>query len=334
MKRIVTGAAGFVGTNLTLELLKHDHNVLLIDDLSRPNVDQNRILIESKYDVELKIFDVTEKSALEKTFTDFGPPDVVVNLAGQVSLLASIQNPLRDFLVNAYAPLIMMEFFRKNQMNPIFINVSSNKIYGDLESFSPVEKEFRYSIKSKTSGFDESTPLDFSGPYGCSKGSSDQYLLDYARIFGMKTVSLRQSTIYGPHQQPTSDQGWVAHMVQNAYRNEQIFLNGVGKQVRDVLHVADFVELILKIGSLGQFHYGQAFNVGGGPRNSLSILELFNLLEENFNVKINYKTGLARPGDQKFYVSDITKISKEFSWNPEIDYKKGILEMYESQKVL
>ena len=130
MKWIVTGAAGFVGTNLTLELLKHDHNVLLIDDLSRPNVDQNRILIESKYDVELKIFDVTEKSALEKTFTDFGPPDVVVNLAGQVSLLASIQNPLRDFLVNAYAPLIMMEFFRKNQMNPIFINVSSNKIYG------------------------------------------------------------------------------------------------------------------------------------------------------------------------------------------------------------
>jgi CDP-paratose 2-epimerase len=314
MKIIVTGAAGFVGTNLSLKLSSMNEEVLLLDDLSRPFVNQNRNFLEKNTDYKIELVDITDTKALFSSFENFGDPDVVINLAGQVSLLASIQDPIRDFNVNAMAPLVMLDYFRKNSLNPVFINLSSNKVYGDLKSFRITEGLKRY--ECEVADFDETIGLDFYGPYGCSKGSADQYMIDYARIFGMRTVSFRQSTIYGPFQRPTSDQGWVVYMIDQILSGEPIHLNGIGKQVRDILYVEDLVDLLIKIPTIANFPFGKAFNVGGGLSNSLSILELFDLIRDYTGKTPEFTFGEERPGDQKYYVSDLTKINKVTGWKP------------------
>lgn len=278
-----------------------------------------------------KIKTITPSSEIQLitkvTLKKFGDADIVINLAGQVSLLASIKDPIRDFVVNSYAPLMLMEYFRKNNSNPIFINLSSNKVYGDLKNSEIVEEENRYSLLGESSSLDELTPLDFYGPYGCSKGSADQYLIDYSRIYGMRTVSFRQSTIYGPFQRPTSDQGWVVYMIDQILKDKPIQLNGIGKQVRDILYVSDLIELFLLIPKIKDFPFGQAFNVGGGPKNTLSILELFSLLESHTGLRAKFKTGIERPGDQKYYVSNVDKISGATGWNPTTNVLNGILKV-------
>jgi CDP-paratose 2-epimerase len=325
MKFIVTGAAGFVGTNLSCALASQGHDLLLLDDLSRPLVNKNRDYIEQQTGNPIHLIDVTDSLAVSKSFDDFGEPDMVVNLAGQVSLLGSIENPMRDFMINAYAPLQMLEYFRSRAINPIFLNISSNKVYGNLKDFQIVEEKMRYAVKGGFTSFDESTPLDFYGPYGCSKGAADQYLIDYWRIYGMKTVSFRQSTIYGPFQRPTSDQGWVVYMIDQILKGDPIQLNGIGKQVRDILYVSDLIKLIMKIPTIKDFPFGQTFNVGGGPENSLSILELFRLLQTETGKIAEYSFGDERPGDQKYYVSNIEKICMAANWAPSTSVTEGIL---------
>lgn len=324
MKFVVTGAAGFVGTNLSLELAKRGDETLLIDDLSRDGVLKNRDLIESCTGKQVHILDISDIVSMEKILDKFGTPDMFINLAGQVSLMASIRNPVRDFMVNAYAPIMTLEYFRRRKMNPIFLNLSSNKVYGDLSQFQFNESLTRFEISGSTRDFDENTQLNFYGPYGCSKGTSDQYLIDYARIFGMRTISFRQSTIYGPHQQPASDQGWVVFMIDQILKGSTISLNGNGKQVRDILHVSDIVELILLIPTLEQFPFGETFNVGGGLSNTLSILELFALVESETGLSARYTFGEMRPGDQKYYVSNLQKIMSHTNWKPTVDVLTGI----------
>lgn len=324
MKYIVTGAAGFVGTNLTLELSKRGEELLLIDDLSRPGVKSNCQFIEGKTSEKIHVLDITETDSLVATLETFGEPDMVVNLAGQVSLLASIRDPIKDFLINVQAPLLMLEYFRKKNYNPIFLNLSSNKVYGDLSEFELNELDTRFVPKKFKTSFDENTQLNFHGPYGCSKGSIDQYLIDYARIYGMRTISFRQSTIYGPHQQPASDQGWIAHIIDQVFQDNVVKLNGNGKQVRDILYVTDLINLILLIPQLDNFPFGLPFNVGGGEKNTLSILELFSILETEFDMVPRYKFGSYRPGDQKYYVSDIERISKYSGWKPYVGTNEGI----------
>jgi len=328
LKWVVTGAAGFVGTNLSLKLLELKQDVLLIDDLSRPFVDKNKIFLEANTSQVIKQIDVTDFKVVANELEKFGDADVVVNLAGQVSLMASIKDPIRDFAVNAYAPLMLMNHFRQNNSNPVFINLSSNKVYGDLKNSQIIEEEKRYSILSGSTSLDELTPLDFYGPYGCSKGSADQYLIDYSRIYGMKTVSFRQSTIYGPFQRPTSDQGWVVYMIDQILKDQTIQLNGIGKQVRDILYVSDLIELFLLIPKVKNFPFGQAFNVGGGPENTLSILELFSLLELHTGLSAKFKTGNERPGDQKYYVSNIDKIYGATGWSPTTNVLNGVLKVF------
>jgi CDP-paratose 2-epimerase len=332
MKWIVTGAAGFVGTNLSLKLLDLKQDVLLIDDLSRPFVDKNKRYLEAHSPHIVKQIDITDFNVLANVLEEFGDADVVVNLAGQVSLLASIRDPIRDFLVNAHAPLMLMDHFRRNNTNPIFINLSSNKVYGDLKNSKVIEEEARYSLLGGNTSLDELTPLDFYGPYGCSKGSADQYLIDYFRIYGMKTVSFRQSTIYGPFQRPTSDQGWVVYMIDQMLHDETIQLNGIGKQVRDILYVSDLIELFLLIPNVKDFPFGQAFNVGGGPKNTLSILELFSLLEVHTGLVAKYKTGNERPGDQRYYVSNVDKIHAATGWSPTTNVLDGVLKVFEDRR--
>lgn len=333
MKILITGAAGFVGTNLSLALAHQNHELMLIDDLSRPLVSNNRDYIETSTRESVRLLDITDFNAMSAMLRDFGIPDLVVNLAGQVSLMASIENPLRDFSVNVHAPLWLLNYFRTHDANPIFINISSNKVYGALSNYNFVESEFRYELIEGRRSFDESTPLDFYGPYGCSKGAADQYLMDFARIYGMRTVSFRQSTIYGPFQRPTSDQGWVVFMVDQILEKKTIDLNGIGKQVRDILHVDDLVELILKIPTLADFPYGDSFNVGGGEENSLSILELFRYVFEKTGLEASYRFGAERPGDQKYYVSNIAKISNATGWSPRINVTDGLADLI-SRKLL
>jgi CDP-paratose 2-epimerase len=332
MKWVITGAAGFVGTNLSLKLAELKQDLLLIDDLSRPFVDENKRYLEANSSHVVKQIDITDFSAVAKELENFGNADMVINLAGQVSLLASIKDPIRDFVVNAYAPLKLMEYIRKNNSNPIFINLSSNKVYGDLKNSEIVEEEKRYSLLGRSSSLDELTPLDFYGPYGCSKGSADQYLIDYSRIYGMRTVSFRQSTIYGPFQRPTSDQGWVVYMIDQILKDEPIQLNGIGKQVRDVLYVSDLIELFLLIPKVKDFPFGQAFNVGGGPENTLSILELFSLLELHTGLSAKFKIGNERPGDQKYYVSNIDKIHRATGWSPTTNVLNGVLKVFADRR--
>jgi CDP-paratose 2-epimerase len=332
MKWVVTGAAGFVGTNLSLKLFELKQDVLLIDDLSRPFVDKNRNYLETNSSHVIRQIDITDFNLVAKELEKFGDADVVVNLAGQVSLLASIKDPIRDFVVNAYAPLLLLDYFRKNSSNPVFINLSSNKVYGDLKNYQITEEEKRYSLVGGSASLDESTPLDFYGPYGCSKGSADQYLIDYSRIYGMRTVSFRQSTIYGPFQRPTSDQGWVVYMIDQILKGEPIQLNGIGKQVRDILYVSDLIELFLLIPNIKDFPFGHAFNVGGGPKNTLSILELFSLLELHTGLSAKFQNGNERPGDQKYYVSNIDKIQKATGWSPTTNVLDGVLKVFSDRR--
>jgi len=332
MKIIVTGAAGFVGTNLCLKLFSMNEEVLLLDDLSRPFVNHNRDFLEKNTGYMIELVDITDTKTLFTKFEKFGDPDVVINLAGQVSLLASIEDPIRDFKVNAMGPLVILDYFRRNSLNPVFVNLSSNKVYGDLKSFRITEGLKRY--ECEVADFDETTGLDFYGPYGCSKGSADQYLIDYARIFGMRTVSFRQSTIYGPFQRPTSDQGWVVYMINQILSGEPIHLNGIGKQVRDILYVEDLVDLLIQIPTLADFPFGNAFNVGGGLSNSLSILELFDLILEYTGKTAQFTFGEERPGDQKYYVSDLSKISHATGWKPSISKFEGIQKVIMSRQKL
>ena len=325
MKWVVTGAAGFVGTNLSLKLAELKQDVLLIDDLSRPFVEENKKYLEANTSHVVKQIDITDFATVANELEKFGNADVIVNLAGQVSLLASIKDPIRDFVVNAYAPLMLMEYLRRNNSNPIFINLSSNKVYGDLKNSEIVEGEKRYSLLGAENSLDELTPLDFYGPYGCSKGSADQYLIDYSRIYGMRTVSFRQSTIYGPFQRPTSDQGWVVYMIDQILKDKPIQLNGIGKQVRDILYISDLVELFLLIPTLKDFPFGQSFNVGGGPKNTMSILELFSLLEIHTGLCAKFNTGHEMPGDQRYYVSNIDKICSATGWSPTTNVLNGVL---------
>ena len=205
--------------------------------------------------------------------------------------------------------------------------MSSNKAYGDLGSVRIVETALRYEAPDYPNGFDESLPLDFHGPYGCSKGTADQYLIDYGRMYGLRTISLRQSSVYGPHQHPRSDQGWVAFLLNAARKCDPIRLHGIGKQVRDLLHAHDLARLIEALGATLPAG-GYATNVGGGLHNSLSILELFAWIRETHGTEISYETGEPRPSDQLVFISDNSRIQALTNWTPEIGLDLGLEEVW------
>ena len=324
MTWVVTGAAGFIGTNLSLELSKQGKEVLLIDDLSRAGVTENATFLYESNGLQIKRIDVSNWNDLQSALDAIEEIEVIIHLAGQVSLMASIVNPRRDFEVNALGTLNVLEYVRNYSPNTVVIGMSSNKLYGELNDVRIVEKVTRYQAPDYPNGFDESRKLDFHGPYGCSKGAADQYLLDYNRIYGLKTLSFRQSSVYGKYQKPISDQGWLAFFLEEAKAGREIHLNGIGKQVRDLLYAQDLVELFILASAMPVDNYGHGVNVGGGPRNSLSILELFEILEAKLDTKIKYSFGDERPSDQKIFISDNSLISKLTGWEPHTNYLDGI----------
>lgn len=334
---LITGGAGFIGTNASVYYLKRGNKVIIFDNLSRAGAKQNLDWLKKftptpKFGVGARgdfVFikgDVKDDKKLLETFKKY-KPDLVLHLAAQVAMTTSVENPRYDFEVNALGTLNVLEAMRKTKSKAPAIYSSTNKVLGDLSCVPIIEGEKRYSYKN-IKGVNENFPLDFHGPYGCSKGCGDQYFLDYARIFGLNTIVFRQSAIYGPHQFGIEDQGWIAWTINKLIFDKLFTIYGDGKQVRDVLYIDDLIEAFEKARRAIKKTRGQPYTIGGGKFN-LSLLELFDLLEEISGKRIKYLFSDWRPGDQKVYISDITRAKKDFNWTPKVSPKEGVKKLYD-----
>ncbi len=329
MKRtiLITGGCGFIGTNATTLYLKKGCKVIVFDNLSRPGARENLSWLKKQGGKLVFIKgDIRNDRKLLETFKKH-KPDLVLHLAAQVTMVTSIENPREDFEINALGTLNVLEAMRKTKSKAPAIYTSTNKVMGELLYIPIIEKAKRYDYKD-IKGVDENFPLDFHGPYGCSKGCGDQYFLDYARIFNLNTVVFRQSGIYGPHQFGIEEQGWLAWFCNALLFNKPVTIFGNGKQVRDVLYVDDLIKAYdLAFKNIKKTR-GKAYNIGGGTKFSLSIWELFKILEELAGNKFNYKFGPWRLGDQKIYISDVSRAKKDLSWSPTISPEQGIKKLY------
>tara|TARA_Y100000034_G_C6876953_1_gene401232 strand:+ start:87 stop:1130 length:1044 start_codon:yes stop_codon:yes gene_type:complete len=328
-KIIITGGAGFIGINASKKFMDEGYDVIIFDNLSRDGTDKNlRWLMDNpeKSDGKLSFFegDVTDFNQVKKCFSENGKIDVVLNLAAQVAVTTSVINPRKDFEVNALGTFNICEAVRKFQPDTILLNSSTNKVYGEMEEIKVIEELDKYAYSNLKYGISEKMNLDFHSPYGCSKGAADQYIRDYSRIYNIKTVNFRQSCIYGPHQFGVEDQGWVAWFTICASLKKPITIFGDGKQIRDVLFVDDLIDCYLKsIDNIEKIN-GKHYNIGGGPQNTLSLLQLLCLLDNFFERKINISFDDWRPGDQKVFICDIRKAEKDFGWKPTTDPKCGV----------
>jgi CDP-paratose 2-epimerase len=327
---LITGGAGFVGSNLALRLLSEGRRVLVLDNLSRPGVRTNLRLLQERYPdrLEIEVADVCDAAAVTRAV---GRAEEIYHLAAQVAVTTSLAAPLDDFEVNARGTLNVLEAARRRRPAPTLIFTSTNKVYGDLGDVSLLRTEKRYvplNPQVRENGIGESRPLDFHSPYGCSKGAADQYVLDYARSYGLPAVVFRMSCIYGPHQFGTEDQGWIAHFLIRARQNGTVTLCGDGCQVRDVLYVGDLVEAFLlahqKMASLA----GMPFNIGGGTRNTLSLRELLELMSEQHGLRLSTRSAPWRAGDQRYYVSDTRRFSEATGWRAAVSPAVGIEKLH------
>ncbi len=328
MKYLITGGCGFVGSNLSLEVLKRGEELFVIDNLYRHGSNDNLCLLRTKGDFKYYPFDVRNLNDVE-TVIKAVQPDYIFHLAGQVAMTTSITNPRLDYEINAVGTFNILDSVRKYSPNTTILYSSTNKVYGDFEYLNFEEGELRYCCKAYPKGFPETITLDFHSPYGCSKGCADQYLLDFHRIYGIKTIVFRHSSMYGSNQHATYDQGWVgwfcqqALNIKNGVQTEKFTISGNGKQVRDVLHGSDVVNLYFMSKDCEKA-YGQVFNIGGGIDNSLSLLELFRILENKLDIRMDYKEIPWRESDQKVFVADNSKITRITGWKPKISYDEGI----------
>jgi len=323
---IITGGCGFIGTNAAEYYLKKGFKVVVFDNLSRVGSKENLKYLKTKKGIIFVKGDIRNNKQIESTFKKY-KPDYVLHLAAQVTMVTSVQKPREDFEINAIGTFNVLEALRKEAPEAALLYTSTNKVYGEMTDLETVEKEKRYEYKN-FKGIDESRLLDFHGPYGCSKGTGDQYTIDWARIYGLKTVVFRQSGIYGPHQFGIEEQGWLAWFINALLFDKPVTIYGDGKQVRDVLYVDDVLEAYdTALMNINETR-GKAFNIGGGLEYSLSIWELFDILEKLSNKKFKYSFGDWRPGDQKAYISDITKAKNNFNWSPKISPKEGVEKLY------
>ncbi|MFH0898526.1 MAG: SDR family NAD(P)-dependent oxidoreductase [bacterium] len=329
MKILVTGGAGFIGCNTVCHFAEKGHTVYIIDNLSRQTARTNlQWLYDHAIPFHFTHLDITSRASLEYYFKQHSF-DAIIHLAGQVAVTFSVQNPRHDFDINAHGTFNILECIRDYNPEAIFINASTNKVYGKSADRTVVEDKLSYRYQDLTyQGISEQQPLDFYSPYGCSKGIADQYTIDYARIYGLKTVSVRQSCIYGPHQLGIEDQGWIAWFIIAVITEQPLTIYGDGKQVRDVLYVSDLVRFYeLAIHNIDKAQ-GQAFNLGGGMHNSLSLLQFFQELEQITKHKISYSFSQWRPGDQFIFVSDTSKAENLVGFKPLVPYKEGIKKIH------
>jgi len=329
MNALITGGAGFVGSNLAASLLGKGESVTVFDSLARHGASENLAWLRSLGMENFIHGDVRNAFDVEQTVKNV-KPDVIFHLAGQVAMTTSMQSPRRDFEINVLGSINVLEAVRQYTPKTAIIYASSNKVYGNLDHLDLVEAETRYQPRSAQKGVDESVAIEFHTPYGCSKGAADQYMLDYARGFGLNTVVFRHSTIYGGRQFATYDQGWVGWFCRQAIESKQhpdraaFTVSGDGKQVRDLLHVSDAVNAYVSAFEHIDTARGQAFNIGGGIENSMSLLELLLFLEKRLGIKLNYKHLPWRQSDQKFFVADNSKAERLIQWSPKMSKEQGI----------
>lgn len=321
---LITGGAGFIGTNLADHYLAKRQRVTVFDNLSRPGSEENVRWLQQRHGELLTIVkgDVRSDESLLRDLVE--GVDVVFHLAAQVAVTTSVTNPRADFEINGLGTFNVMEAVRTSSSRPVVVYSSTNKVYGKMTDLDVVRTGDRYSYASCPDGIAESRPLDFYSPYGCSKGIGDQYVLDYARIYGLKTVVFRQSCIYGPHQFGIEDQGWVAWFSIQALRGRPVTVYGDGRQVRDILYIDDLIAAFDAAITHLSKTAGNAYNIGGGPRNTLSLLELINTLHQRFGHRLEHSFDDWRPGDQLIFISDIRKAKSDFGWEPQTDPEKGL----------
>ncbi len=327
---LVTGGAGFIGSNLVDRLLGEGHEVTIFDNLSRSGCEQNLSWLKASHGQD-------SFRLVQASVTDFPALSLaadrsqrIYHLAGQVAVTTSVSDPRSDFEANALGTFNVLEAARIAGDDPIVLYASTNKVYGGMEDVRIVEGRDRYRYDELPFGISEDQPLDFHSPYGCSKGAGDQYTRDYSRIYGLRTAVVRQSCIYGYRQFGIEDQGWVAWFMIAALKGLPISIYGNGKQVRDVLFIEDLLDgydaIVRNIDSAA----GQIYNLGGGPTNTISIWSEFGpLLEELIGRRIPVVNREWRPGDQPVYISDIRKARHDLDWYPRVSVREGITRLYE-----
>ena len=329
-KYLITGGAGFIGSNYVHRLLKRGEKVTIYDNFSRAGAPRNLEWLKQEFGE--KAFDVIVGDVRDADrIAEAGQgADVIVHLAGQVAVTTSVINPRDDFESNALGTFNVLEAARLSRRNPIFIYASTNKVYGGMEDVELFEEPTRWRYKELVKGCPETQPLDFHSPYGCSKGTGDQYVRDYARMYGLPTVVFRQSCIYGTRQFGVEDQGWVAWFIIAAVMGKPITIYGDGKQVRDILFVDDLLDAYDLTVEKIDVARGQVYNLGGGPDNVMSIwAEFGSKLEKLIGGKIEVARGDWRPGDQRVFYADINKAEKELGWKPKISVEQGVMMLFE-----
>lgn len=331
-KRIlITGGAGFIGTNLAARLCEDGARVRVLDDLSRPGSGRNLTWLfdRSGGQVELLRGDVRDRSAVARALEG---AEEVVHLAARTAVTASLTDPVSDFQVNAMGTLHLLEALRAREVRPPLIFTSTHEVYGALDDVPLSVNGRRYRPTDhhlRLRGLSELRPLDFCSPHGCSKGTADQYVLDYARTYHLPAAVLRLGSVYGPHQLGTGEQGWVTHFLLRALEGDLITVHGDGRQVRDLLHVDDVVEAFSAALSRFDRVAGKAFNVGGGPTNTVSPLELLSLIESVSGRRAEVRVGGWRPADPRYFVSDIQRFHEATGWSPRVDVPTGVRRLHQ-----
>lgn len=328
---LITGGAGFIGTNVAHSYLQRDEAVHIFDDLSRAGVEQNVQELLRRYPgrvlfTHASVCDSSQIARAVETAT------AVYHFAAQVAVTTSLDDPLQDFRTNLTGTLNLLEAIRRSDSQPALLFTSTNKVYGKLEGVPLRKRNNRWEPESSSlaaSGIGEQQPLAFLSPYGCSKGAADQYVLDYARSYGLKATVFRMSCIYGRHQLGSEDQGWVAHFVRQAMKGAPVTIYGDGCQVRDLLFVDDLVRAMRLAHEHMHVAAGEPFNLGGGSANSTSLLDLLQEIRRLTGSAVEIDWGPERLGDQKWYVADTSKIQSTLSWSPATTIREGLRALYD-----
>ena len=328
---LITGGAGFIGSNVAHRLLSAGHRVRLLDNLSRSGVERNlHWLIETHGDlVDIEVPDVRNLSIVKQAVKDASQ---VFHFAAQVAVTSSLVDPIEDFEINARGTLNLLEAIRNTENPPPLVFTSTNKVYGNLADVQFSTGRTRYApldARIRERGIAEDRALDFHSPYGCSKGAADQYVIDYARTYRIPALVFRMSCIYGPHQYGNEDQGWVAHFLIRAITGQPITIYGDGKQVRDILFIDDLVDAFLLAQQHMQRLAGSAYNIGGGPANTISLLELLDLIADLHGGDVAIRFENWRAADQRYYVANTNRFAALTSWKPKVDVREGVRRLYD-----
>lgn len=328
MKVLVTGGAGFIGCNIAARRILEKHEVVVFDNLSRRGTEENLRWLRTLGPLEFVRGDVRSASDVTALFRSHPDVEVVYHMAAQAAVTTSVENPREDFEVNALGTFNVLEAVRQSPCRPVLVFASTNKVYGGMEDVAVVEVDGRYEYRDHPDGIREDRTLDFHSPYGCSKGCADQYVRDYARIYGLETITFRQSCIYGRRQFGLEDQGWVAWFTIQAVLNRPVTIFGDGKQVRDMLFIEDLLNAYDRAVERRDVTRGKIYNMGGGPRNKMSLHDLIAYLERLTGRKMKVSYDRWRPGDQPVFVANLDLARQDFGWEPRTSPEEGVEQLY------